>query len=752
MTNNYLDMTSQSAGLKISQNDNDEELDLNDLFAVVLDGKYTVLAIFLIFFMLGMAKAVLDTPIYRADAMLQVQDKSSSIQALETVDFFMESNGSTAAEMEIAKSRKVLGETVKALNLDIAVNPRYFPLFGKAIARRFENSVGQVSEPWFGLDQYAWGGEEIAVNMFDVPEDWMGKAFTLVAGEQGCFLLFIEGQLIHEGSVGDQQVISLADNQSEIKLNVALLKARSGTEFILMKKKLVNAINELNSNFSVAEKVRNTGILNLTLESASPLLAAETLRQLSNIYVQENVQQKFREAEKSLEFLDKQLPAIKDQLEAAVTALNDFKTKNSSIDLNIETQNVLAAVVENKRDITLLQEKKDELRAKFTEFYPAVVALDKQIARLQGQIASNERKIEVLPEMQRVILRLTRDVEVSTALYTTLLNNAQTLRVAKAGTIGNVTIIDEPVVPSYPIKPNKPMIVVLASILGLIMGLAVVFVRKALLRGIQNPDQIEKILNIPVYSVVPHSDAQSRFNCLQKKLNVGMPMPPFILGLANKEDSAMESLRSLRTTLQFAFLGAKNNIIMIAGASSESGKTFIASNLAVVLADAGKKILLIDADLRKGSLYRHFGVGRENGLTEYISGVSPVEKIIQKIESASIDFISTGIIPPNPAELLLHERFGKLLESLAGNYEYIIIDSPPILTVTDASIIASKAGVTLMVVKAGHDSIRELEQSIKRLAQSGVSVKGAVFNDLPKTAAKYGDGYVKYEYRYNYKS
>jgi tyrosine-protein kinase Etk/Wzc len=225
----------------------------------------------------------------------------------------------------------------------------------------------------------------------------------------------------------------------------------------------------------------------------------------------------------------------------------------------------------------------------------------------------------------------------------------------------------------------------------------------------------------------------------------------------NKDDLAIESLRSLRTTLHFAFLEAQNNIIMITGPSPGVGKTFVSINLAAVLADAGKKILLIDGDMRKGFINKVLGVERENGLSELVSntgsdGVSKWDKAIHRIPIANLDFIPTGTIPPNPSELLLHERFGHLLASISKNYDHVIIDSPPILAVTDAAIIGRLASATLMVVKAGQHPMRELEQSVKRLSQAGVNLKGVVFNDLPELSSRYGYGYGqnKYVYQYSY--
>jgi len=747
MPNTFSD--NKKAPVNYLPSQDDDEIDLGELLATLVDNKWLIAFITLVVLAIGTAKALLDKPVYKADAMLQVEENSPSLGALEPVAALMESKVPVLAEIELIKSRLILGAAVKNLNLEIIAKPKYFPVIGEAIARRFQqhNEGDEVSSPLFGQPGYAWGGESIHVDTFTVPPNWLGEKLILVAGKQGHFRLMYEDELVLEGDVGKLASKQLVDKQQSVTLFVSLLKSRPDTQFILMRQSEGEAINLLKENITVIEKGKNTGILELTMESTNPDSALQTLNEVANIYVRQNVEQKSAEAQKTLEFLEKQLPLLKGQLEAATTALNDYRTRHGSIDLELETQSVLKGVVEIQTQITLLQQKRDELRQRFTESHPSVVAIDKQIARLQGQMNSNDEKIEVLPETQQVILRLARDVQVNTELYTTLLNNTQTLRVSKAGTVGNVRIIDYAVLPTEPIKPKKILFIAVSLILGLILGVAIAFIRKSLHRGVEDPDLIEKQLNIPVYATIPHSAQQQKINIkLRKKQQQSGELS--ILALQNNDDLAIESLRSLRTTLHFAFLEARNNIIMITGPSPGVGKSFVSINLATVLAEAGKKILLIDGDMRKGFINKTLGVSRERGLSEFISNTITLDVAIHKIPLANFDFIATGAIPPNPSELLLHERFALFLEDISKHYDHVIIDSPPILAVTDAAIIGRMASATLMVIRAGQHPMRELEQSTKRLLQAGVDIKGIVFNDVAESSSRYG--YGKYVYQYSY--
>jgi len=728
----------------------EDEIDLRELMGTLFENKWLIIFITSIALVTGIVTATLQTPIYQADAMLQIESSQSLIGAM---DPFTEGvgNGSVQAEIEIIKSRMVIGAAVENLNLEIVAQAKYFPVIGKTMARKFQShDQGEIATPWMGYSDYAWGGEEINVDTLEVPNSWVGKPLTLITGKKGQFKLFdIGGQFVAEGRVGKPVNTIIKGEATPFRIFVSVLKARPGTHFFVARQSHMDAIGLMLNDLSVSEKGRDIGILSFTMMSASPSLAMKILNEVANIYVRMNVEKKSAEAQNTLEFLEKQLPTIKNQLEIATDALNEFRLEKGSVNLDIETQGILSGVVEKNTQITLLEQKRDELRRSFTSFHPAIVSIDKQISRLKTQIKKHNKKISELPETQQVILRLSRDVQVNSELYSTLLNNLQTIKVTKAGTVGDVRVIDYAVVPTYPVKPRKFLTVAAAFIIGLILAIALVFIRKALRHGIEDPDIIEKQLNVPVYATIIHSEKQLQLN-KQLKTYKSYIGPPVILALENVDDMAIESLRSLRTTLHFAFLEAKNNIVMITGPSPGVGKSFVSSNLAVVLASTGKKILLIDADLRKGVLNKTLGVSRENGLSELISNVITPDKAIRTIADANIDFISTGAIPPNPSELLLHERFGILLEDLEQKYDHIIIDSPPILAVTDACIIGRMASATLMVIRSGEHPLRELQQSVKRLKQNDVDIKGCVFNDLHLVTSGYGYGYGKYFYQYDY--
>lgn len=752
MSNNVTNNTQNT--VNDSSNQEDDEINLAELLGTLLDSKWLIISVTTTVLLIGVAKALVDTPIYKTDAMLHIQEKSKSslLDGMSELSALGGEGGKKPilAEIELIKSRLTLGKAVNTLNLNIIAQPKYFPLLGAAMARRFKSTNTQpFAEPLLGKDQYAWGGEDIRVDNFSVPSSWEGEELTVVADKKGYYQLLKDEVLVLEGQVNKRIEKKVQGESEPVSLFVSLLKARPGTQFELVRQSNIRSIEVLKTALTVAEKSKSSGILELTTESSNPKLAMNTLNAVADIYFKQNVEDKSEESDKTLTFLNEQIPKLKEQLEISTSALNDFRTSKGSLDLEFETKGVLEGVVELQTQTTLLQQKRDELRQRFTETHPSVEAMDKQIARLQEQMSQHDKKIETLPETQKVVLRLARDVEVNTKLYTELLNHAQTIRLTKEGTVGDVKVIDYAVLPTIPIKPKKSLIVAIAFILGLILGIAIALIRKSLQNGIEDPDIIEKKLNIPVYATVPFSEVQAALRKQYRGKGLHK-YKPILLAVNHPEDLAIESLRSLRTSLHFAFLESQNNIIMITGPRPAIGKSFISINLAVVLGNSGKKILLIDADLRRGYLNKELGVRRENGLSELVSQSITVAESIHTIPDANIDFIATGAIPPNPSEILLHNRFSALLDNLKKQYDYIIIDTPPILAVTDAAIVGRLVGATLMIVKAGLHPLRELEQAHKRLTQSGVRVNGVVFNGIVKTSSS--SGAYRYVYQYDYKS
>jgi len=724
---------------QISSEEAEEGLALGEIIAVLIDYRWLIATISLLAVAIGLAWLLVVKPVYRADGLLQVEEKSSGVGSLKALQPLLGDDTTVSAEIEILSSRMVLGRVVAKLKLDIIAKPRTLPLLGSAVAKRYEGD--EPNSPWLGLSSFAWGGERIQGDSLDVPQVQLDQLHTLIAGEGGAFEVFDEDdQLVLKGKAGMR-----ASNQ-DYAIFVADLKARPGTQFWLIKLSAETAIDDLRRNYSVKERGKKSGVLELSLLGQDPAEIGLVLDDIQNTYVRQNVERRSAEAEKTLKFLETQLPALKTQLDSAEAAYNNYRQSRGSLDLNLETQAILKSLVDVENAAVLLKQERDELRQHFKPEHPRIEAMDNKLQRLNERRKQFDAEVARLPDTQQTVLRLARDVEVSNRLYTELLNTAQQLRVSKAGTVGDVRVIDVAAVARKPVGAGPVAILSIALLLGLLISMLVIWVLRSLRVVVEDPEIIESQLGLPVYATVPHSKAEVELHRHGRGGTGGL------LAVVDPEEDAVESLRGLRTTLHFALLDAQRNSLLITGSSPGLGKSFVSKNLGAVLAQLDKRVVIVDADLRRGHLHKEFDIERSPGLSEYVAGQASLEEILKPTVLPTLRVVATGQIPPNPSELLMHPRFEVLLAALAANFDTVIVDAPPVLAVSDAAIIGRHVGATLMIARAGKHPIRELEQAVKRLNQAGVQVKGFVFNDLNVSRQSYRYGYKGYVYRYSYKT
>ena len=735
----------QQAPVVNVRDDDNDEIDLLGLFGTLIDHKWLIGAITGAFMVAGAAYAVLATPVFQANALLQVEAKKNDLLGFSDIGSMLGKESPSATEIELIQSRAVIGKTVDNLKLDIVMQPMYFPVVGEFLARRFQNKhPGEIADPLLGLNSFAWGGESLKIFKLDLPDSQLGKELTLTTGENGHFTLVDEDDNLLAASQAGELF-----EQNGVTFQIEELHAHPGTRFRIIRNSRLTSILDYQEALGVAERGKDSGMIGLALESTDPDQAINILNEIAAIYVRQNVERTSAEAAQSLAFLKEQLPEVKKDLEKAGNALNEYQTRSKSVDITLETKAILDQIVGLDTSISELKLQQAEMDRKFTRQHPAYRALLTQIGELSSKQKSLASKVEGLPSTQQELLSLTRDVEVGTAIYTQLLNKSQELDVMRAGTVGNVRLIDAADVNFLkPVKPKKALIVLIATILGGFLAVALVLVRKALNRGLESPEAIEQ-LGLPVYASIPYSILQKTE---EDKISRGRGRSSgaSLLAVTHPTDLAIEALRSLRTSLHFAMHEADNNRLMISGPSPQVGKTFVSVNLAVVIAQTGLRVLLIDVDMRKGYLHKVLGVASDNGLSDVLARRCDVATAIHKTKIDNFDFVSRGQIPPNPSELLMHANFSALLEQVSEQYDLVILDTPPLLAVTDAAIVGRLSGTNLIVTRYGLNPAKEIELTVRRFSQNGVAIKGAIFNGVERKASnKYGySDYGYYHYAY----
>ncbi|WP_446920591.1 polysaccharide biosynthesis tyrosine autokinase, partial [Klebsiella pneumoniae] len=691
-----------------------DEIDLGRLIGEFIDHRKLIISVTSLFTLVALIYAIFATPIYQADALIQVEQKQANAILSNLSQMLPDSQPQSAPEIALIRSRMILGKTVDDLNLQARVKQKYFPLLGRGFARLSGDKPGSLSISRLYIPE----------NDNDTPE------IILTVKERNSFSISV-GDFIINGKVGE-----LLDERG-ISLKVDEISAKPGTEFSIVYVSRLKAITDLQDDIAVADQGKDTGMLTLSLTGDNPVLIERILNSISENYLAQNIARQAAQDAKSLEFLSKQLPQVRSDLDQAEDKLNQYRRKSDSVDLSLEAKAVLDQIVNVDNQLNELTFRESEISQLYTKEHPTYKALMEKRKTLQDEKAKLNKRVSAMPETQQEILRLSRDVESGRAVYMQLLNRQQELNIAKSSAIGNVRIIDNAVTQPKPVKPKKVFIVLSGIIFGIVFSAGIVLLRVFLRRGIETPEQLEE-LGINVYASIPVAEKFTKSVVQRKGWNKkSVDEIQGFLAVDNPADLAIEAIRSLRTSLHFAMMEARNNVLMISGASPNAGKTFVSSNLAAVISQTGKKVLFIDTDMRKGYTHKLFNESNTNGLSDILSGKIEINKAIKTITSAGFDYISRGMAPPNPAELLMHRRFGELLNWASENYDIVVLDTPPILAVTDAAVIGNYAGTTLMVARFELNTAKEIEVGIKRFEQTGVVVKGCILNGVVKKASSY---------------
>jgi tyrosine-protein kinase Etk/Wzc len=724
---------------KIDQAHDDDTIDLNALLGTLLDHKWMIVAITGTFFVVGVLYTLLAAPVYQATAVVQVEQKTPSLPGLSDLTQSLGTTASQAVtEIALITSRLVIGQAVGDLNLDVQTQPQRLPVLGDYLSRGYK--PGQLGPTRFGLSRYGWGGEILDIFKLDLPDTSTTQKLELRAEDNHRFSLYDDnGKRILDGKVGE--LVSAKG----VTIQIRQLTAHPGTRFDVVVQPTLTTIGHLQTDVVALEQGTDSGIIGLTYNNTDPDLAQRVLDHITAGYVRQNIERNSAEAASQLQFVKDTLPKVRMELDKAQAAMNVFQTKSHSVDLSMQTKGLLDQIVAVESSMQQLHLQEADIDRRFTHDHPAYKALQQQMGQLQSQKDQMQKQVGDLPDTQQQLLKLNRDVQVSSNTYTSLLNQAQQLDIARAGTVGNVRVVDTSAVDkTQPVQPRKALIVIIATFLGGFLALAFVFLKQILNRGIEDPALIED-LGLPVYASIPLSAGQSARSIKSRHGHSHGGRGP-LLAISDPADLAIEAIRSLRTSLHFASLEAKNNILMITGSSPFAGKTFVSANLAAVIAQAGRRVLLVDGDMRRGTLHQLLGIRAGRGLSDILVGSAELAEVVQQGPGPNVDFVSRGQVPPNPSELLMHENFTRLMQEIVPAYDLIIIDTPPILAVTDAAVIGHHAGTSLLVARFGLNKTRELALAKQRFEQNGVELRGAIFNAVERRTSGYST-YAYYKYK-----
>jgi tyrosine-protein kinase Etk/Wzc len=721
--------------IKQTASSNDDEIDLVALLNQLIANKWLIIITTLVTLSLGYISAHRKIPQYQADVMLQVDVIRPGFGGGGFGGPFALGAGSSAAsastQMALIKSRVVLDPVIEELGLDIMISPQKPPL-------------------WKRLFQHKQTNKHIQVQTFDIPKKKLNKPYQLRVEKPGYLSLYdSKKKLILQGPIGKP----ITNSDKTIRLEVKSAHIPVGQRFLLVKRSKINVEKALRNQIQLKEAEGNgksmvmssTGILYVTLKGSDPKQIVQILNAIATTAKKLDLKRKSQEASQTLAFLTQQLPITKGELEKAEYNLNRYRAKSGKIDIKFQSQTLIHQFSELDKELGKLRIEKINMQQEYTPAHPKLMAMDTQVKALGAQRQELVHSLKKLPASDQVAVNLLMDVKVKKTLYLMLLNRIQELHVAKAGTLSGLRILAMAKVPDTSL-PNSRLATYAGSIFfGFLLSVLIIFGRRLLSTKVNDPHWGEQRFNLPNLAIIPY--------CKEQKISdseYDNAKQITLLAYKNPRNLSVESLRSLRTSLQMAVVGARNNLVSILGISPGIGKSFVSANLAYLLASAGKKILIIDADLRRGTIHKYMGISPSPGLADVLNGTVTLEIALSTTMNENLTCLPRGTYPLDPSELLMSEQFKSVMQSLSTQYDMVIIDTAPILLVTDAVLVAGITGTNYIVLGAGIHEPTEIEMALKRLTSAGIHLHGSIFNFQRQQSKKSTYGHYKYSNYSNY--
>lgn len=722
-----------------AQNDDEgSEISLGDIVAQLLARKWIIIFCALVGLGIGTFRGQLPPDTYRAGALLHIEQRAQGIELPEVLvgrGFSSGSVGRIVTEAHIIRSRFILAPVVRRLNLDWRIEPVRFPVIGYMVERRAWPQV-----PDWIMPTYTRYGDKVELELLEVDDPLVNRKVQLVVTGDGTFeASFGPDREPVTGKVGEtvQMVPGFRFRLSE-------LKAAPGRVFTVWRMSEEQAIAVLRSGLSVSERGRNSGIVDFVYTSRDPQLSRISANGIAESYQTQNLNRRSAEIDKSIAFIEEQLPEVRKQTAEAARALNDFRQNTQAAELTIGSQELLNRIIGIEGQIEELRYQEEQLAQRLTPNHPEYRELLERKTRLEERLAEMRSEAAELPPLEQELLDLTQNLERLVEIERQLTSRAEQLNIVRASTVSNIHIL-EPANRARRIGPDRRAPVAGGLVLGLLLGVLGVLGLNFMRRGIDDTRTIED-LGLSLFATI---------NRVQGLRSGGDDTELYPLARTNPNDIVVEAMRGLRTGLQFSLATAPARSLLITSPAPSVGKSFISLNLAIVSAQAGSRVLLIDADMRKGKLRKQFDLPRNHkGLSDFLADGASLEEVLINDEKTGVNFIPTGSYPPNPADLLTSSTFRALMEDAPKHFDLVIVDCPPVLAVTDPGIVGQLTGMSLLVIKHLETTKAEVLSSQKILSNSGVTLSGAILNQFDAAASRYGHYGHKYGYyggyKYNY--
>ncbi|MCA3184222.1 MULTISPECIES: polysaccharide biosynthesis tyrosine autokinase [unclassified Cupriavidus] len=706
---------------------------------------------------------------YSASALVQVQQPRDNVATARTNALSM-----TATPMPfdvgLLRSRTVVAPVVERLHLDISARPLRAPLIG-GLAAHFA-TPGQLSGPWPESLGYAWGGEQLAVERLAVPERLLNVPLTLLVLPNGGYRLYDRDTELLSGSVGNPA------EANGVAMQVASIDARPGTRFVVTRHDLVQTVDAVADGLRIEMQPGDAGTVSIGWRNADRTAVAALVNGITESFIGNQAMQRRDDTAATLAFLSGEIPRVKAELERAETALTKYRSKAGSIAPTQDAQSYLTGSMDYQRQIAVLKLERMKLLQRFTEEANEVKTVDNQIQQLVRERKDMDSRYQNLSSTERESVALTRDVKVAEDMYMTLRNKAEQLSLLQLDRTGQVRVLDSALLPMRPVGLGPWPATMAGALMGLCLAMACVAVRQRVRPTLDNVNDAEARLGLPMLGDIVFSQEQVELERLvdararsawpdgdvagllaqqsrqaqhsghalvdpdelaesadddidgaERLLRLGLH-DQFLLARNAPHSMAVEGLRNVRAALHFSLRDTPQRVVAVTSPTAGAGKTFASVNLAVLFAEAGQRVLLIDADLRRGKVANWLDLHTGPGFADVLSGRASLPDAVQLTAVNGLSVLPAGAPPDNPSELLMSPAFARSLQTCAERFDLVMIDTPPVMAVADAALVANCVNATLLVLRADTTLPSQVDESLKRLARANATLLGGILNGV----------------------
>ncbi len=487
------------------------------------------------------------------------------------------------------------------------------------------------------------------------------------------------------------------------------------------------------------DAVRGTKLVDISCTSTKPELAARIANAVADAYLKINLERRRELTVGGGRWLQDEVQKMEERMRTSQLKLLEFRETHSNVDLGLENQNsVLQRLQALNTALNKTREDRLDAELKYREKHPTLQELLAKERELQLALFEQEQKILEQNRLSIEVNTLLRETKTSETIYNILLTRLKELSVQEGIQSNNAMVVDQAQVPAFPIGPARARQITFFLIFGFMLGSTVALTREFLTETVRTRQDFERLLEIPFLGYIPLMAAEK---------GRGRGGQPYLLRLRHSKTGVAETLSSIRTTLEFILPSAPSHLLLVTSAVPQEGKTTTSANLAIALHELGRKVLLVDTDMRRPSLHRAFNLSLEPGLSTYLQGTASEQELIQTPESVEgLSVVSAGLTPAQPADLLSSPQFRTLLEGWSRQYQYVLIDSPPVLVSADASVLATCVEGVIYVLRANRTHSELAMTAKQRLLDVGAKLVGGVLNGARLEMER---GY-RYYYSYRY--